>query len=42
MTHNTDQQSENTERITIAFDILTKDLFDKTVENNMKEHWVLI
>ncbi len=42
VTHNTDQQSENTERITIAFDILTKDLFDKTVENNMKEHWVLI
>jgi hypothetical protein len=42
VTHHTDQQGENTERITIAFDILTEDLFDKTVKIHMKEHWTLI
>ena len=42
ITHHTDKQIEDTERVTIAFDIITEDLYEKTIENHMKDHWIKI
>jgi hypothetical protein len=40
--HWTDTHTDDQERITIAFDIITKVVFDEDIAAHMKDHWVPI
>ena len=42
VSHGTDKVVDSQERITIAFDILTEDGYNKIVKDDMKEHWVKV
>ena len=42
VSHGTDKVVDNKERVTIAFDILTEDGYNKIVKDDMKEHWVKV